>query len=103
VFVPGKLFQPSLMFVGEARKLPWSEAPERCFTQVGSSLTRKHSTSLEKLARDKHPSLLRISVNYGQKSFITLGPDRVKHTSLLFMKKKSLFTRDPKMPQKPHK
>jgi hypothetical protein len=26
------------------------------------------------LARDKHPGLLRKSVNYGQKSFITLAP-----------------------------
>jgi hypothetical protein len=29
VLVPGKLFQPSLMFVGKARTLPWSGAPER--------------------------------------------------------------------------
>ncbi len=35
VFVPGKLFQPSLMFVGEARSLPQNGAPERCFTRVG--------------------------------------------------------------------
>jgi hypothetical protein len=28
MFVPGKPFQPSLMFVGEARSLPWSGAPE---------------------------------------------------------------------------
>ncbi len=29
MFVPGKPFQPSLMFVGEARSLPKSRAPER--------------------------------------------------------------------------
>jgi len=29
---------------------------------------------MEKLTNDKHSSLLRKSVNYGQKSFITLGP-----------------------------
>jgi hypothetical protein len=29
VFVLGKLYQPSLMFVGEARSLPKSGAPER--------------------------------------------------------------------------
>jgi hypothetical protein len=29
---------------------------------------------LEKLAKDKHSSLLRKFVNYGQKGFITLGP-----------------------------
>jgi len=32
------LFHPSLMFEGEARSLPLSGAPERCFTRVGSSL-----------------------------------------------------------------
>ncbi len=42
VFVPGKPFQPSLMFMGEASGLPKSGAPERCFSQVGSTLTRKH-------------------------------------------------------------
>jgi hypothetical protein len=31
-------------------------------------------TKLEKHARDKHSSLLRKFVNYGQKSFITLAP-----------------------------
>ncbi len=43
MFVPGKPFQPSLVFVGEARSLPFSGAPERYFTS---------------LARDKHSSLL---------------------------------------------
>jgi hypothetical protein len=28
MFVPGKPFQPSLMFVGTARGLPYSGAPE---------------------------------------------------------------------------
>ncbi len=36
------------------------------------SLTRKHQTKLERLARGKHSSLLRIIVNY-RSSFITLG------------------------------
>jgi hypothetical protein len=57
-FVPGKPFQPSLIFVVKARSLPKSGAPERQFTWVGSGLTRKHKTKLERLARDKHPSLL---------------------------------------------
>ncbi len=35
MFVPGKLFQPGLMFVGEARSLPQGGVPERCFTGVG--------------------------------------------------------------------
>ncbi len=35
------ILQPSLMSVGKARSLPFSGAPERCFTRVGYSLTRK--------------------------------------------------------------
>ncbi len=73
MFVPGKLFQPSLMFVGEYRSLPLSGAPERCLTRVGSGLTRKNLTRLERLARDKHPSLLRKSVNYDHKKFYSTG------------------------------
>jgi hypothetical protein len=37
LFVPGKLFQPCLMFAG--KPLQWST---RCFTEVCSVLTRKH-------------------------------------------------------------
>jgi hypothetical protein len=37
VFVSDRPFQLSLMFFGKARSLP-----ERCFTQVGSYLARKH-------------------------------------------------------------
>jgi hypothetical protein len=32
VLAPGKPFQPSLLFVGKARSLPLSGAPERCLT-----------------------------------------------------------------------
>ncbi len=35
MFVPGKAFQPSLIFAGKAGAHP-VEAPERCVTQVGS-------------------------------------------------------------------
>ncbi len=35
VFVPGRLFKPSLMFVGTAWSLPYSEAPERCLLDSG--------------------------------------------------------------------
>jgi hypothetical protein len=35
-------------------------------------------TRLEKLARDKHSSLLIKFGNYGQKSFIALGPTPIK-------------------------
>ncbi len=50
------------MFVGKARSLPVSLAPEICFT-------RKHQTKLERLARDKHSRYLRKIVNYGHKKF----------------------------------
>jgi hypothetical protein len=35
-------FHPSLMFVGKAKSLPNSKAPESFFTQVGSGLNRLH-------------------------------------------------------------
>ena len=44
-----------------------------CFTQVGSSLTHKHYTKLEKLAKDKPISLLRKLVNYGRKKSYNTG------------------------------
>jgi hypothetical protein len=62
------------MFVDEARSLPQSGTPERGFTLVGSGLTHKHWTRLEKLARDKHSIILRKSINYGQKKFYNIGP-----------------------------
>ncbi len=71
-FVLGKPFQPSLMFVGEARSLPQGGAPERCFTRVRSGLTCKRYTRLER--QNKHPSLLRKSINYGRKKFYNTGP-----------------------------
>jgi hypothetical protein len=46
------------MYVGKS----WS-LPERCFTLVGSSLIRKHLTRPERLACDKHSSLLRTITN----------------------------------------
>ncbi len=65
MFVPGKPFQPSLMFAGKARAYP-IEAHFRCYT-VGQvpGLSHKHPTRLERLARDKHSSLLQKSVNCG--------------------------------------
>jgi hypothetical protein len=43
VFVPGK---PSLLLVSEASSPSYSEAPETCFTLVGSVLTLKLSIRL---------------------------------------------------------
>ena len=36
MFVPGKPFQPRLMFVGSAKRQTYSGAPERFFNLVGS-------------------------------------------------------------------
>jgi hypothetical protein len=35
-------FQASLMFVGKARSLPYSTAPESFFNRIGSCFTNKH-------------------------------------------------------------
>ncbi len=52
-----------------------SEAPFRC-SNLGQApgSTRKHKTKLERLARDKHSSLLRKFVNYGNKKFYNIDP-----------------------------
>jgi hypothetical protein len=83
MFVPGKPFHPSVMIVGEARGLPESGASARCFTEVGSGLTNNHYTRLERLVRDKHSSLLRKFVNYGQKKFYNIGPRVQSHKTFL--------------------
>ncbi len=72
MFVPGKPFQPSLIFVGMARAYP-IVGYLQCITWLGSSLTRRHKIRLERLARDKHFSFLRKFLNYRQKSFVTLA------------------------------
>jgi hypothetical protein len=72
VFVPGKPFQATQ--VGEARSIPYCEAPERCCPWVGSGLTHKHQTRLERLARDNHSKLVQKFVNYGHKKFYRIGP-----------------------------
>ncbi len=72
--VPGKPLQPSLLFVGKAEACT-SEAPFRCSNLgLAPGLTHKHLTRLERLARDKHSSLLRKSANYGCKKFYSTGP-----------------------------
>ncbi len=53
----------------QAKGPPQSGEPERCFIRVSSGLTHKHQTRLERLAGDKHSSLLRKSVNYDYNFF----------------------------------
>jgi hypothetical protein len=61
--------------VGKARSLPLSGAPESYFTWVGTCLTRKNYTILERLAKDEHSSLLKKIVTLTSvNSFITFTP-----------------------------
>jgi len=71
LFVPGRLFRPSLMFVGKAKSLPYSEAHEWRFTRVGHDHTQKHKVRLESLPWTL--SLLRPFVNYGREQFYSTG------------------------------
>ncbi len=77
-----KPFQPSLMLVGKARSLLQSGAPEGCFTQVSSCITCKNQTRLERLAKDKHCSLLQKCINRGHKKFYSTEqtPGLAKHS-----------------------
>ncbi len=52
------------MFASKSRSQPQSESPKTGFTCVGSGLTK---AKLEKLASDKHSSLLQKFVTYGRK------------------------------------
>ncbi len=73
MFVPGKLFQLSVMIVGKAGAY-LAEALFRCSTLgYAPGLTHKHYTRLERLNRNKHSSLLRTFVNYGRKKFYNIG------------------------------
>ncbi len=58
MFLGGRPFQSSLMFVGKTRSLPSNGASEKCFTRVGYGLTHKHYTWLERPAKDKHIQVL---------------------------------------------
>ncbi len=67
MFVPGKPFQTSPMFMGKATL-------ERSFTRVGSSLLSNCKNRLERLDMDKHSSLLQKFVNCGCKKIFNIGP-----------------------------
>ncbi len=69
MFVPGRSFQPSLMFVSKTGDYQ-SEAPLRHSTQgLALGLSHKHSARLETPAKDKHSSLLR--------SFVKIGAQKI--------------------------
>jgi hypothetical protein len=73
VFVPSKLFQPSLMLLHTAGSLPSSGALEGASLGQSPRLPRKHYTRLDRPGRDKHSSLLRILVIYGGKTLYNIG------------------------------
>ncbi len=56
---------------------PWADTIKLLTFQVStwkcSGLTRKHLTRLERLARDKHSSLLQKSKKYGHNKFNRIG------------------------------
>jgi hypothetical protein len=60
------------MFVCKAKR----GAPERCFARVGSDLTCKHHTKLERRVRDS--SLLQMFVNYSCKMLYYIGPNDIE-------------------------
>ena len=61
-----------------------NEAPFTCSTQEqASGLAHKYQNRLSMFAKDKHSSLLRESVNYGQKMFITQGPGCIGMSKIL--------------------
>ncbi len=72
MFVSGKSFHLSLMFVGEA--YPRVEHLKVASLRYALALPTNIRTRLERLARDKHFSLLQKSVIYGHKKFYSTGP-----------------------------
>ncbi len=76
------VYQPCLKFATKST-VYLSVAVERCSTpRQATDLRHIHQIRLERLARDKHSSLLRKLVNYGRKKFYEIGP-RCKQTQLL--------------------
>ncbi len=71
---PRQAFPAESIVSDKARSLPYSGAPERCFNRVGSFFKNRHYIRLERLAMDKHSSLLRTILNYGCKKFYNIGP-----------------------------
>ncbi len=69
MLVPGRLFQPCLMFW--VRPGAYLYDLDGCVTRVVSGLTCKQ-TRLESLDKDNYSSLLKTVVNYGRKKFKTL-------------------------------
>jgi hypothetical protein len=72
VFVTNKPFQPSLMFVGKARANPREALKRSSPLEQALVLTNNYLARLEKLAGEKHSSLLRTIVNYESKKMYNI-------------------------------
>ncbi len=70
MYIYGKPFQPSPIFVGKARILIQSGVPERRFTWVGSEPYSQTLTWLERFAEENHS--LRTFVINGRKKFCNI-------------------------------
>jgi hypothetical protein len=79
------------MFAGKARGLPQSGAPERCFTRVGSSLSCKHATRMETLARENTLAYYKNPLITAVKSFIAQAPGLKFDVILKFCKNPTNF------------
>jgi hypothetical protein len=71
------------LFLGKDGSLPCSGETQTQFVRVGSVLTRKKSTRLERPAKEKHSSLLQTFVNYDNINPWPEVIDTDKHSSLL--------------------
>jgi hypothetical protein len=58
------------MLVGKAT----NGASERCYTLIGSGITRKDWIRLKRPSKDKNSKFLKPLVNYGRKKFDDNGP-----------------------------
>jgi hypothetical protein len=72
MFVPGKPFQPSLIFLGKAGAYS-SEAPISWLL-----------TMLKMFARKKQSNFLQAFINYGRKKFYKIEPSSFVSSSKLF-------------------
>jgi hypothetical protein len=67
MFFPSRPFHSLVMFAVKATSVHKSGAPERCYISVGSSLTHKIYSRLDRVARNKLFRVLETFVNYGCK------------------------------------
>ncbi len=74
MFVPGKPLQPSVMFTIKAEDYLNGAPLKKSTLILFNQGYPKHEARLEKLARDKHSSLLQRFVTYGRKKFYNIMP-----------------------------